>query len=60
MNDAKVKVKRFLSAFFPRFPAIYESEDIGLERLANACTGLWRELFTRACFLVGLGRKQGD
>ena len=31
-----------------------------LERLANACTGLWRELFTRASFLIGQGRKQGD
>jgi hypothetical protein len=31
-----------------------------LWRLANACTGLWRELFTRACFPVGQGCKQGD
>jgi predicted acyl esterase len=23
-----------------------------LERLTNACTGLWRELFTRACSLI--------
>jgi len=22
-----------------------------LERFASACTGMWRELFTRACFL---------
>jgi len=32
--------------------------------LANACKGMWRELFTRACFLIGLlirqSHKQGD
>ena len=31
-----------------------------LDRLTNACTGLWRELFTRARFLIGRGHKQGD
>jgi hypothetical protein len=32
-----------------------------LDRLANAYTRLWRELFTRAFFLIGLLiRKQGD
>jgi hypothetical protein len=37
---------------------------IALDCLANAYTGMWRELFTRACFLIGLligqGHKQGD
>jgi hypothetical protein len=28
-----------------------------LWRLANACTGLWRELFTRACFPVGAANR---
>jgi hypothetical protein len=27
-----------------------------LWRLANACTGLWRDLFNRACFLTQAGR----
>jgi hypothetical protein len=31
-----------------------------LWRLANACKGLWRELFTRARFLIGQSYKQGD
>jgi hypothetical protein len=31
-----------------------------LERFASACKGLWRELFTRASFLIGQSRKQGD
>jgi hypothetical protein len=35
-----------------------------IRRLANACTALWRELFTRASFLIGFligqGHKQGD
>ena len=31
-----------------------------IDRFANACTGLWRELFTRACFLIGQSHKQGD
>ena len=31
-----------------------------LDRISNACTGLWRELFTRAWFLIVQGHKQGD
>ena len=35
-----------------------------LDRLTNACRVLWRELFTRASFLIGFltgrGHKQGD
>jgi hypothetical protein len=35
-----------------------------LDRFAIACAGLWRELFTRAPFLIGLligqSHKQGD
>jgi hypothetical protein len=30
---------------------------INLKRLANECTGLWRELFTRACFQIGQCQK---
>jgi hypothetical protein len=37
---------------------------IYLDRIANTRRRLWRELFTRAAFLIGLpigrGRKQGD
>ena len=32
----------------------------GLERFAIACTGMWRELFTRARFLIRRNYKQGD
>ena len=36
------------------------AETIELYRIAIACTGLWRELFTRACFLIVQSHKQGD
>jgi hypothetical protein len=35
-------------------------ESVLLDRFAIACTGLWRELFTRACFLIGQNRNQGE
>ena len=33
---------------------------MAFERIAIAYTGMWRELFTRACFPIGQSRKQGD
>jgi hypothetical protein len=36
------------------------TESVLIDRFAIACTGLWRGLFTRACFLIGQSRKQGD
>ena len=50
---------RNISVDFPRIPRV--SPLFQLWRLANACRVLWRELFTRAFFLIGLLiRKQGD
>ena len=58
---SRMKLEKIgVDPLYPRSIGLYADMKTTLVRLANACTGLWRELFTRACSLIGQGHKQGD